>query len=71
MKLTERFASLAAAQQMGYFPNFEYYFFKAFEKKAKITHKTKGDMNALRYADKFGKPYAAMKSGQTIKMIWL
>jgi hypothetical protein len=68
--LSTRFATLAAAQQMGYFPNFDTQFFDSFKKVPKKYVRTTSEQTALKMADRLGKPTAAKKEGQNIFIIW-
>jgi len=65
MKLTTRFATLAAAQQAGFCPNFDSQSFQVL-KKGKKVHKFSSDQRAMKFIDDNGKPFAAKEQNGKI-----
>lgn len=65
--VSERFATVAAAQQCGYCPNYDWQVFdKAKKGKGRKTHKFTNDEDALQFIDQNSKPVAAKKEDGVI-----
>lgn len=67
--MKSRFTSLAAAQQMGYCPNFDAQAFDGFKTKSSIVKSFPSERTALEWLSSNPKPLAAKRTKSEIKFL--